>query len=533
VLLLVCAWGELALRGAAVPANLALMILVYSALTWIGMSLFGAHVWLQHGEVFSLVFGLLARFAPTEVRVQAPHLCQTCPLLCRDDDGACIDCYACFARADVSQREWNVRPYAVGLARHVDVSLAEMSLVLVLLATVTFDSILATPLWTDIEHTIRSVLPDWGRVQRVLPRTLGLLGCVMLLLEVYVLCSVLMALASGRRHAGVTLARRFACTLVPLIIAYHVAHYLAFFLLQGQALVPLLSDPFGRGWDLLGTAAYALNLEMVGPQFAWYTMLLALVLGHSAAVYLVRRTTVQTLRSAAWLWRSQYPLLCFLVGSTVLSIWSLAQPMITDDDQVAPTTAPSRGPCQGFVVLPNGYAVLSGLSAEATRAHLQGRGPSGSSTDHLMGYRHGQEVTLRQGMLCVPLRDSKTTAWAATTREPGLSVMINSLTGPLAWSSDHPVSLEITLWDTRKSAPVDEARVRLLARMPHHDSPTPGGHGLANDPYVRGLVASPAGRGRYALAALDFSMPGAWLVEVEVQQGHQTQPAYFAPLVGE
>lgn len=525
LLLLVLAWIELALQGAAVPARLTGIVLGYTALTWTGMFLFGMHVWLRYGEVFSMVFGLLARFAPTEVRVCAPHLCQTCALPCRDRDGACIDCYACFARADASQRQWNLRPYAVGLARHTDVSLADMALVLVLLATAIFDGVLATPLWTDIEHTIRGALPEWGGVRRVLPRTLGLLGCVLLVLEVYVVCSVVMAHAGGRRCSGVTLARQCVHTLVPIAIAYHVAHYLPVLLLQGQALLPLLSDPFGFGWNLLGTAAYQIRPDLVGGPFAWYTLLLALGTGHSAAVFLGHRTTLQTMRQPAAARRSQYPLLVLLLGSAVLSLWLLAQPVIGADEERVPSPPPRRGPCQGFVVLPNGYAVLSGPDTPLA--------PSQGGKHHLLGYRHGQAVTPRPGMLCVPLRDSNTTAWAAIGREAGWRVTVNSLSGPLTADADQRAALEITVLDSRQGAAVDDATVRLLARMPQHDQHTPGGHGLVNDPYLRGLVATPMGRGRYTIAGLAFGMPGPWLVAIQVQEGRQTQQVYFAPVVGE
>ena len=508
LLLLVFAWVELVLQGAAVPANLAGMILLYSGLTWTGMFLFGTHVWLRYGEVFSIVFGLLARFAPTEVRVCDPHLCQTCRLACRDRDGACIDCYACFARAAVSQREWNLRPYAVGLARNIDVSLADMACVLVLLATVTFDGVLATPLWADIEHTLRAVLPPWGSVRRLMPRTLGLLGCVLLLFEIYVLCSVLMAFASGKRSSGAMLARYFACTLVPIAIAYHIAHYLAFLLVQGQALLPLLSDPFGFGWNLLGTVTYTINSEIVGAQFAWYTMVIALGIGYSTAVFLAHRIALRTLRYPTLARRSQYPMLALMVSYSMVSLWILAQPIIGADEDVAPTTVRSTGPCQGFAVLPNGYAVLSGLSTAAQQAHRQSGETGVSGKDHLMGYHHGQEVTLRQGMLCVPIRDSQTTAWVASSQEAGLSVIVNAPNGILTPGAGHHASFDITLWDTRHGIPVDDATVRLVARMPHHDHQTPGGHGLASDPDVHGLLASPTGRGRYTIA--DARFQHAW-----------------------
>ena len=37
-------------------------------------------------------------------------------------------------------------------------------------------------------------------------------------------------------------------------VAYHLAHYLSMLLVSGQFIIPLVSDPFGLGWDLFGTA---------------------------------------------------------------------------------------------------------------------------------------------------------------------------------------------------------------------------------------------------------------------------------------
>jgi len=64
-LLLAFSWTELVFPGAAVPARIAWLVVGYSALTWTAMAVFGAETWLRHGEVFSVVFGILARFAPT------------------------------------------------------------------------------------------------------------------------------------------------------------------------------------------------------------------------------------------------------------------------------------------------------------------------------------------------------------------------------------------------------------------------------------------------------------------------------------
>lgn len=58
------AWFELIHPAPDDPAVLALAVIVYSAVTWIGMALFGEETWLARGEAFSAFFGLIARMAP-------------------------------------------------------------------------------------------------------------------------------------------------------------------------------------------------------------------------------------------------------------------------------------------------------------------------------------------------------------------------------------------------------------------------------------------------------------------------------------
>ncbi|MCH8214280.1 MAG: hypothetical protein IIC54_09465, partial [Proteobacteria bacterium] len=59
-------WAELIWPASDTPAELSQMVLTYSVITWVGMFTFGSRNWLRHGEVFTVLFGLLARLAPTE-----------------------------------------------------------------------------------------------------------------------------------------------------------------------------------------------------------------------------------------------------------------------------------------------------------------------------------------------------------------------------------------------------------------------------------------------------------------------------------
>jgi hypothetical protein len=393
ILFLAFAWIELVFAGSAVPAKLATLTLLYSVITWTGMWLFGRDVWLRHGEVFSLVFGLLSRFAPTEVRVTDLEVCRACSLDCRDHQGDCIDCYACFNRARADQRQLNLRPYAVGLARNEHVSVSEMVFVLVLLASVTFDGFMATPLWVDIETTLQGLLPGMGGFRLAAIRTLGLLAVPLLFLEVYVVFSILMGAVSGRRFSGARLTRTFAFTLVPIAIAYHIAHYLSFLLIQGQRIVPLLSDPFGAGWDLLGTAAYRLNIGVVGARFGWYTAVLTIVAGHILAVYLAHLVALRTLRDHRLALRSQYPMLVLMVAYTVISLWILSQPIVVEG---------SAGlPIQTTVTAEAATAQPVSRSGDGTSAASDRRAAAFLAAMPLLSQNQADgDVTVRNSILC-------------------------------------------------------------------------------------------------------------------------------------
>jgi hypothetical protein len=144
-------WTELVFEGSAEPRNLALFALLYSVPTWCGMAVFGKETWLRRGEAFSVFFGILARFAPTEVRVTDPDVCKGCDARCQDADGGCVNCYECFARSAPEDRELNLRPWAVGLASTEDVTASKLVFVVFVLAAVAYDSLLPTTLWAKLQ----------------------------------------------------------------------------------------------------------------------------------------------------------------------------------------------------------------------------------------------------------------------------------------------------------------------------------------------------------------------------------------------
>ena len=80
-------------------------------------------------------------------------------------------------------------------------------------------------------------------------------------------------------------ARAFVFSLVPIALAYNMAHFISLLLIQGQLIVPLASDPFGYGWDLFGTVDYRIDIGVINAKIVWFISVAAIVLGHIIAVY--------------------------------------------------------------------------------------------------------------------------------------------------------------------------------------------------------------------------------------------------------
>jgi hypothetical protein len=104
---------------------------------------------------------------------------------------------------------------------------------------------------------------------------------------------------------------------VPIALVYVLAHYFSLLILQGQYLIPLVSDPFGRGWDLLGTAGFRPNLAVLTPNVVWYAQVAALVAGHVAGLALAHDRAVGLFRTPGYATRSQYAMLVLMVLYTV------------------------------------------------------------------------------------------------------------------------------------------------------------------------------------------------------------------------
>src|SRR5207247_5092039 len=110
-----CVCGSLIVNGATTTtAGATWVILAYGILNAVMAALFGAETWLRRGEVFSVLFATLGRLG--YFRFGAP----------------------------------GHRGFFGGLRRPFEASISRLTFVLMLLVSVSFDGLLATPAWKDV-----------------------------------------------------------------------------------------------------------------------------------------------------------------------------------------------------------------------------------------------------------------------------------------------------------------------------------------------------------------------------------------------
>ncbi|MGE5747294.1 MAG: fenitrothion hydrolase [Solirubrobacterales bacterium] len=287
-------WLELIAGGGAAPTphKVVVATVIYSAVTFACMALFGVEEWVARGETFNAYFGMFSRLGPFEARGQ-----------------------------EVGRRrflsgapQWAAVPGAAAL-------------VLTSIAVTSFDGAQEGVLSGSISWTVERCsdiglsLPDSFRVAN----TIWLLITLAAVSALYWLGVQGMHTVRGSPPVR-ELRRSFAHTLIPIALAYIVAHYFSAFLYQEQAqFTYILSDPLGRGSDLFGTAGGGINYGIVGSNTVWYVQVGALVVGHVLALTLAHDRALAVYDNLRHASRSQYFMLAVMVGFTCFGLFLLSQ----------------------------------------------------------------------------------------------------------------------------------------------------------------------------------------------------------------
>jgi hypothetical protein len=290
----VFAWVELVYVNRDDPSQLAIMALLYAAVQLVGMTLYGIEPWTRNADAFGVYFRLFSMLSPLHWRARTLY----------------------------------ARPPLAGATR-LDPVAGTVALLCVMIGTVSFDGLSQGELWTGtggIAPHLQGRFIDAGfsaETALELAFSVGLMVMVALVAGVYRLGVVGMG-SLGRGHDATELSRRFVHSLIPIAMAYVIAHYFSLVVYQGQAMAFLISDPLGDGSDVFGTASTSIDYNVIGANGVWYVQVFALVLGHAAGLTLAHDRALVVYERARDATRSQYWMLAVMVGFTSLGLWLLS-----------------------------------------------------------------------------------------------------------------------------------------------------------------------------------------------------------------
>jgi hypothetical protein len=272
-------WLELAFERGSSPRTVGWALLFYTLALVVGIWRWG-QAWLRNAEGFGVLFSMLAKMAP----------------LYRD-----------------SEERLRVRWPCAGLTTIRPVP-GTVELVLIVLGGTTFDGLSGSELWRDLVG-VRTGL------EFTIVYTLGMAWTIAVVAALYYGASYYIGRVVGRGTQEI--AGLFVHSLVPIVLGYAIAHYFSLLVIEGQQRFRIvLSDPFGRGWNMFGTADDRVDFLLVGTRTIAWVQVLAIVLAHVAGVMIAHDRALREFpRSRAV--QSQYPMLFVMVTYSVVGLWLL------------------------------------------------------------------------------------------------------------------------------------------------------------------------------------------------------------------
>ncbi|MCW2928095.1 MAG: fenitrothion hydrolase [Thermoleophilia bacterium] len=291
--LLVFTWLELVYPTASDVRLVGILVLAWALAALAGMWRFGVERWLDHAEPFAVYTRVLSMMA--------------------------------------IRRHGRWSPPFVGLTALRPVH-GLVPFVGLLIGTVSYDGLSRTLWWKRRVANATVNLVERGIEPRHAQQLFGTFGLAMM--AGLAVAAFIVAAAASRRFGRLprrtrwgTTAQAFAPSLVPIALAYVVAHYFSFFWFQAQGLIALASDPFGSGRDLFGTADFEVDYSTLSANAIWAVQLGAIVVGHVLGLVLAhdRALEIEAEVDGARGVRSQWPMLVLMILYTVGGLYFLSE----------------------------------------------------------------------------------------------------------------------------------------------------------------------------------------------------------------
>ena len=277
--------------------------------------------------------GLYSLASSLELRIMDPQVCRDhttkdcyiggadaygCPWMVfpgsLERNAYCGLCTECLKGCPKDNIAVNLRPFGTDLLLAKGRRLDEAFKALIMLAcALLYSAVLLGP-W--------GWLKDWANIvswRHFLVYAMGFIAVNLVVLPGIFYAVVALARRLGTAGHNPSLKKLFvdyAYALVPMGLMAWIAFSFSFVLVNGSYALPVISDPFGWGWDLFGTQGWPWTPLV--PHLVPYLQVPTLLVGLAFSIYVAHRVAGQYARMETEALRGLLPVALFLVGVTTV-----------------------------------------------------------------------------------------------------------------------------------------------------------------------------------------------------------------------
>ncbi len=286
--------------------------------------------------------------APIELRNKDDEVCRNCktrdcykgnekgygcPMMIKpwaiDRNTHCVMCTECIKTCPHDNIAINVRkPFrdifkkGLGFIRNPDITFSLSVIVIILLGVVPFHNLEMTAAYVALEANLSGGLG----MSEVVVRTIGFLMVGVIFVAIFFgFSAIVQKVTNESKYGTKRIFIWFALAFIPLAISLHLGHNYFHLLEEGAVIIPNLSDPFGFGWNLFGTAGA--QVTILPATMIRILQFLTIGFGFLAASYALYKLSSNMFAERVQALRSFATMGVFLVAVAGLYMWVLTIPM--------------------------------------------------------------------------------------------------------------------------------------------------------------------------------------------------------------
>ncbi len=345
-------WLELGYGVTMSPRATAVLGLGMVLLAVVPALFFERRSFCKYGCLIGRICGLYSMLAPVEVRARNQAVCKSCAskdclhgnergypcptgqyLGTMNQNTYCTVCTECVKSCPHDNVALHIRPWGADLKTLSRPKRDEALLALVLLSLTSFHGFTMTPTWTNgvAWFQTRTGLGWLASFSMGMGLILVVPGALFFTLSAVAARGIMkpkpLRILSRRPFSRVAVT--YAYAVIPIALMYHLAHNAGHFLTEVGKIIPVLSDPLGRGSDFFNTRTLHVG-PLVSQTTIWILMVLLVLVGHLWSMRTLARAHDRVAKAGGQIRvprSARFAVSAFVLLASATNLWLLAQPM--------------------------------------------------------------------------------------------------------------------------------------------------------------------------------------------------------------